>query len=1110
MRRFLSVTISLIIIFMSVADGVVAFANEPKDNGLYSFAENLTQMIRENDSNLNIRTDIENDEEFVKADVFYGNVDFSDETFENLPDDAFLTKRLIVKSKKVIDYYGATDCVSGYNDLYILQYDTENAVKSAYEYYLNCDYIEYVEPDIIMSTQETLESGLEIPDGEGTEYNEFTAEAIEWLSDKIGFSDIKDKLATMIADDYVLVAVLDSGVDTDHELLADRLVESSANVSSTGEADSIEDDYGHGTHVAGIIVNNTLENVKIKPYKVLNKYGNGSLSSIALAVDMAVEDGVDIINMSLSGDGESKRMTEAVNNAVANDINVVVAAGNRSLDLDEHYISPACVESAITVSATDKNDKLAYYSNYDGTIDIASTGTDIESSYLNNTYLSMSGTSMATPQVTAGLAIIQTVFADKPATECEEMIKDFAIAMFENEGENHFGAGLLFLKYLLDEKPTTADPVFSVDSCNFSESFKVTISCPEKDADIYYIMYGTGDLDEVNWFDSFKYSSPITISVDTKVSAIAIGKGKNPSSIVTVEYDRVVDSEEDNYDINILGYITGYYGSETDLFIPEKIKGRTVKGIASDAFENNNFIHTVVLPNTAEKINSNAFNGCTHLKAVSGNGVEQIGANAFENSSVSTVTFKNLKEVGNRAFADCKNLTEIDLTNIESIGDYAFNNSGLIEVDCPRATSIGMNAFNSCSSLKTVLIPVVEKIEIGVFRNCTSLETVDISSATEIAANAFRNTVIKTIDAEKVEKIGNYVFADNSCLQKVSLPNVVTTGTYVFQNCSVLSIVSLPLLESLNSNTFNKCPELKWLYLPSVKNVVKNAFVSSSIEILRFDCIETISSLPNSLKTVMFPSSLNNITISASSTEFVVYGYTGTYAEKFATDNNKEFYSVPAITYEIADEVDTEKGYIWAYAIGFNCTYQWYKNDEFSNEGGTLIEDATSYYYVPDRNDNAVVYYCVITSDDGINVNTITTKCIENAPEYRDADYTEYNTLYKTYQNIDQSLYKDGAFDEVDELFKTDVSQYSLAEQDTLNVLVEKIKDLIANAELKYILCDINADSKITILDARLALKAVVGSYTLDKTQTLAADVNGDGKVSIADSRAILKSVLSQ
>lgn len=1110
MRRLLSFLVSLIIVFMSVADGIVAFANEPKDNGLSAFAENLAEMIREHDSNLNVESDIVIDDESVKADVFYGNANFSDEAFENLSDDAFLTERLIVKSKKSIDYQGAVDCVSGYNDLYILQYDTEVDAKSAYKYYLNCDYIEYVEPDIIMSSQEAEESGLEIPDGVGTEYNEFTAEAIEWLSDKIGFSDIKDELATMIADDYVLVAVLDSGVDTDHELLADRLVYSDANVSSTGEANSVEDDYGHGTHVAGIIVNNTLDNVKIKPYKVLNQYGNGSLSSIALAVDMAVADGVDIINMSLSGEGESKRMTEAVNNAVANDVNVVVAAGNRSLDLDKNYISPACVESAITVSATDKNDKLANYSNYDGPIDIAATGSDIESSYLNNTYLSMSGTSMATPQVTAGIAIIQTVFADKPASECEEMIKEYAIAMFENEGENHFGAGLLFLKYLLDEKPTTADPVFSVDSCNFSESFKVSISCPEDDADIYYVIYGTGDLDEVNWFDSLEYSSPITISMDTKVSAIAIGKGKYPSSIVTVEYDRVVDSEEDNYEINILGYITGYYGSETDLLIPEEIKGRTVKGIASDAFEDNNSIHNVVLPNTAEKINSNAFSGCTQLETVSGNGVEEVGTSAFEDSSVSTVTFKNLKNIGNRAFADCENLTEIDLTNVEEIGDYAFNNSGLIEVDCPKVTLIGTNAFNSCNSLKTVFAPALEKVSIGAFRNCVSLETVNISAVTEIGANAFRNSSVVDIDAESVEKVGNYAFADNPCLQKITLPNVTATGAYLFQNCSALNSVSLPALESLNSNTFNKCPELKYLYLPSVKIVEKNAFASSSIETIQFGCVEKISSLPNTLKYIVIPSTLSTITVSAPDTDFIVYGYTGTYAEQFANDNNKEFCSVPALVCEISDQVDAEKGYILALAIGFNCKYQWYKNDNLSNEDGTPIENATKFYYKPDRNDNAVSYYCVITSNDGINVNTITTKCIENSPEYRDADYTEYYAIYKEYQSIDQSLYEDGEFDEVDELFKTDVTQFSLAQQDLLDAHVDKIRNLINSAKLKYLLCDVNSDSKITILDARLALKAVVGSYTLDKTQTLAADVNGDGKVSIADSRAILKSVLDQ
>ena len=112
--------------------------------------------------------------------------------------------------------------------------------------------------------------------------------------------------------------------------------------------------------------------------------------------------------------------------------------------------------------------------------------------------------------------------------------------------------------------------------------------------------------------------------------------------------------------------------------------------------------------------------------------------------------------------------------------------------------------------------------------------------------------------------------------------------------------------------------------------------------------------------------------------------------------------------------------------------------------------------------------------------------------------------------NFDKTLYKDGEFDEVDSLFQIDITEYSLAQQEQLDEYVKNIKDLISKAELNFILCDVNADGKISVIDARLALKAVVGSYALDKTQTLAADVNGDGKVSIADSRAILKSVLDQ
>ena len=1089
MKKVISVILSVIVVALSVTQGFCAFAQETEQRKLYNFASQLSAMVRENDKNSFEENSKDFEDIIVSADKFYGN-SVSVEFNTGLPDDAFETQRLIVKSEKSIDYQGAIDCVSGYNNLYILQYDTVFAAKSAYQYYLTCDYIEYVEPDVIMSAQDDFEiPGLDITEEDISDMNDVTSEAIEWLSDKIGFTDIEENLKDKIADDYILVAVLDSGVDTDHEYFEGRLEASNYNSSSTGEPDSAEDDYGHGTHVTGIIVGNTLSNVKIKPYKVLNNMGNGSLSTISTAVDMAVQDGADIINMSLSSKSESQRMTEAVNNAVAHDVNVVVAAGNAHIDLDKTYVCPASIDSAITVSATDKYDKLASFSNYDGTIDIAAPGENIKSCYLNNTYTSMSGTSMAAPQVTSGLAIIQTIYQDKPASECEEMIKDFAVAMSENAGENHFGAGLLYLKYLLDGKPTTAEPVFSVDSCTFTDSFNVSISCPEKDATIYYIIYDTGDWDNINLSSGLEYTKPITVSIDTKIAAIAVGKGKAPSSIVTVEYDRLSEAEENDYDINMLGYITGYYGTKEELVVPEIIKGKTVKGVASGAFENNEYVKVVVLPDTAEIINLNAFRNCKKLESVSG-------------ESVTTLSI--------RSFSECKNLISVNFPNLTLIGEYAFADSSIKSVDMQNVTDMGTNVFNGCSNLETVSLPAIEVVSIGTFRNCVSLTNVDLSSATKISANAFRNSGLETIKFDNVEEIGNYAFADCPKLKGVNFPKVTSTGAYAFQNDKSLIAVLLPSLEELNSSVFQSCSSLKTLHLTSVKNIVKNAFSGSSIEHLRLDSVETIKSLPSNLNTLMVSSTLEEISVSAPATDLIVYGYEGTYAEKFAKDNNKELCSVPTIVYDLPEQVDAEKSYIMSYAIGFNCKYQWYKIDETSEKKEILIEGATKFYYQPSRDDNASGYYCVITSDDGINVATATTKTISNAPEYMNADYSEYNALYEEYKKLDRQLYKDGALDSIDELFKLDVTQYSMAEQNLLNEYIDKIKKAIESAEFKFVLCDINNDGKISIIDARLALKAVVGSYKLDNTQKLAADVNGDGKVSIADSRAILKSVLDK
>ncbi len=1130
LKKVFSIFIVITILLTSVSQGLFVFARDTNEyNDIKIFAEKLTQMIREND--VDFDTDIEN----VLISPMYNSAIASDcseadsSIYDDMPNDAFETCRLIVKSKYMIDYQNAIDCVSGYNDLYILQYDSEISAKKAYEYYRQCDSVEYVEPDIIFEATVDDVPGIEIPDDEASVFDDATAAAIEWLSDKIGFSDIKEKVAEKIEDDYVLVAVIDSGVDTDHELLADRLVESDINFSSSGERNCVEDDYGHGTHVAGIVANHTLNNVKIKPYKVLNYEGQGSLGAIAVAIDVAVADGADIINLSLTAKGKSQVMTDAINNAVANDVNVVVAAGNNGKDLDNSYYSPACIESAITVSATDRNDNLADFSNYDGTIDIAAPGTNIKSSYLNNTYLSLNGTSMAAPQVSAGLALLQSVSLDMPATECESIIKEYAVAMHENEGENHFGAGLLFLKYLLDGKPTVADPVFSVDSCSFTESFMVEITCPDKDAEIYYHIYDT-DLGSTNLFDGLKYSEPIKITVDTKISAIAYAKGQNQSSIVTVEYDRIGNSEEDFYDINMLGYITAYYGSEKDVIVPDVIKDTVVKGIGIGAFKDNRHIQTIVLPDSCEKINASAFKDCSSLVSISGTGITEVSTSVFENSSVETVVFPNLQTIGTYAFSGCSSLSSITLSKVNEIGSYAFQNttnlgsvycnkltemgmyvfsqSGITSFSAPKLSSIGNNAFIDSYNLVSVSAPELAVLQLGAFKNCISLKTIDMPSLTEIGANAVRNTGIEDFSGTGVKKIGNYALADNYYLKKAYFPAATSTGTNVFLNCSSLQIVGLLSLEELNGNTFSNCPSLINLYLPNAVSVVKSAFKGSSVEFLRFEKIETINDLPTTLKALILPNTVSSVTASAPNTDYVVYGYDDSYAEQYASNVNKRFEPIPAIYYKTSQQVSVDETYIFVYAIGFNCKYQWYRNDVVSNVGGTVIEDAVQFFYEPSPEDDCAAYYCEVTCDNGSYHRTITTEPILNAPEYRTADYTEYNKLVEEIKSLDRDLYNEEYLEEVDELLKTDISGLKLSQQDIVDGLVGRLNVALELVKNSFVMGDLNGDNRVSGIDVRFALKNVAGLQDFTKHQLLAADMDNDGVITAVDARLIMQKSL--
>lgn len=215
----------------------------------------------------------------------------------------------------------------------------------------------------------------------------------------------------------IIVAVLDTGIDTSNETLKDRLVKG---YDAVDEDDSYGDKDGHGTHVAGIIALNTPLNVKIMPIKVFDDENNSVDSNIVTGIYYAVNNGAKVINMSLGGEGKSSYLEKAVRYAISKGVILVVSSGNNAHDMNYYY--PASFEEVITVGATGQNGDLLYYSNTGEDLDLCAPGEKIISTYLNDEMKAMSGTSMASPFVSATVAMLWLQDMESDALEIREQL----------------------------------------------------------------------------------------------------------------------------------------------------------------------------------------------------------------------------------------------------------------------------------------------------------------------------------------------------------------------------------------------------------------------------------------------------------------------------------------------------------------------------------------------------------------------------------------------------------------------------------------------------------------------------------------------------------------
>jgi len=296
-----------------------------------------------------------------------------------------------------------------------------------------------IEDDVIISVSG---KGSDVPT------NTQPAQQVPW-----GILQIKaDSVWLVTTADRVKVAVIDSGIDLSHPDLIDNI---KGGYNTINPKKSANDDYGHGTHVAGIIAaeNNSIGVVGVGPQidlyavKVLNSQGSGYVSDVIEGLDWSMKNGMQIINMSFGMPTDSQSLHDAISLVNQSGIVQIASAGN-SYGGSVSY--PAAYPEVISVSATDSSNQIAPFSSK-GKVDLSAPGVSIFSTYKGSTYQTMNGTSMAAPHVTGVAALLLSVPSKcdlnydglvSPA-EIKQRLENTAVDLGVSGKDGIFGAGLV-------------------------------------------------------------------------------------------------------------------------------------------------------------------------------------------------------------------------------------------------------------------------------------------------------------------------------------------------------------------------------------------------------------------------------------------------------------------------------------------------------------------------------------------------------------------------------------------------------------------------------------------------------------------------------------------
>ena len=242
-----------------------------------------------------------------------------------------------------------------------------------------------------------------------------------------------------------LVAVLDTGVQSDHPGLAGSLVQGYDFVDDDSTPEDIADGrddngdgrvdevYGHGTHIAGI-VHLVAPDAKIMPLRVIDADGRGSIISVAEAIAFAIQNGATVINISLGTAIDSVLMRSMVDDATGHGILVVASAGNLDSDIPQY---PAADDCAIGVTSTSAADARSPFSSFGKWVDFSAPGEMIYSTFPVNSFAHWSGTSMAAPFVSGQIALIRSAAPQLSIRDVVKVIQNSAVSIDKLKTNKH-------------------------------------------------------------------------------------------------------------------------------------------------------------------------------------------------------------------------------------------------------------------------------------------------------------------------------------------------------------------------------------------------------------------------------------------------------------------------------------------------------------------------------------------------------------------------------------------------------------------------------------------------------------------------------------------------